>query len=123
LDQIISRRRYSTVQEICIPDLGVISKYTVRAHKPAASALVDPVCEQELEVLLLMANGLSNPQIAHKQYISPKTLKAHSQYTYLKLSTYNRMEAVNKARELRCCSRIIHPARGTQLLLNPGSLI
>jgi LuxR family maltose regulon positive regulatory protein len=47
-----------------------------------------------------MANGLTNPEIARKLYLSPNTLKAHAQNIYLKLSAHNRMEAVNKAREL-----------------------
>lgn len=61
----------------------------------------DPLSERELEVLHLMAEGLSNPDIARKLYLSPNTLKAHAQNIYQKLNVHNRMEAVNRARELR----------------------
>ncbi|HSQ27150.1 MAG TPA: LuxR C-terminal-related transcriptional regulator [Anaerolineales bacterium] len=69
-------------------------------HKSQAGDLVDPLSEREMEVLRLMANGLSNPEIARKLVLSPNTLKAHARNIYHKLSTHNRMEAVNKAREL-----------------------
>jgi len=64
------------------------------------AVLLDPLSERELEVLTLMAQGLSNPDIAHKLFLSPNTLKAHAQNIYSKLNVHNRMEAVNKAREL-----------------------
>ncbi len=60
----------------------------------------ESLSERELEVLRLMAAGLSNPEIARKLYLSPNTLKAHAQNIYLKLDVHNRMEAVNKARQL-----------------------
>ena len=61
--------------------------------------LIEPLSERELEVLRLMADGLTNPEIARKLYLSPNTLKAHSQNIYQKLNVHNRMEAVNKGRD------------------------
>ena len=60
--------------------------------------LIEPLSERELEVLQLMAEGLTNPEIARKLYLSPNTLKAHAQNIYQKLDVHNRMEAVNKGR-------------------------
>lgn len=62
--------------------------------------LVDPLTPRELEVLNLMAAGLSNPQIAEKLIIAPGTVKAHTSNIYSKLGTGNRLEAVSKAKEV-----------------------
>ncbi len=71
-----------------------------KAQKKKSASLVEPLSEREIEVLRLMAEGLSNPEIARKLYLSPNTLKAHAQNIYRKLDAHNRMDAVNKAREL-----------------------
>ena len=47
-----------------------------------------------------MAQGLSNPGIAARLYLSTNTLKAHTQNIFGKLNVHNRVQAVNKAREL-----------------------
>ncbi|MGA2489380.1 MAG: LuxR C-terminal-related transcriptional regulator [Anaerolineales bacterium] len=62
--------------------------------------LIEPLSEREVEVLRYMAMGLSNPDIASRLYLSPNTLKTHAQNIYMKLDVHNRMEAVNKAREI-----------------------
>jgi LuxR family maltose regulon positive regulatory protein len=62
--------------------------------------LFEPPTKREMDVLRLMAKGLSIPAIAHELCLSPNTLKAHAQNIYLKLDVHNRMEAVNKAKDL-----------------------
>jgi LuxR family maltose regulon positive regulatory protein len=62
--------------------------------------LIEPLSDRELEVLRLMADGLTNPAIAKRLYLSTNTLKAHAQNIYAKLDVHSRMEAVNKAREV-----------------------
>jgi LuxR family maltose regulon positive regulatory protein len=62
--------------------------------------LVEPLSERELEVLRLLATGQPSKEIAKKLFLSPFTLKAHTQNIYTKLGVHSRMEAVNKAREL-----------------------
>jgi LuxR family maltose regulon positive regulatory protein len=65
-----------------------------------AEGLVDPLSERELEVLRYIAEGLSNPEIARRLYLSPNTLKAHTQNIFLKLDVHNRLQAANRAKEL-----------------------
>jgi DNA-binding NarL/FixJ family response regulator len=62
--------------------------------------MVEPLSEREVEVLFYMSKGLSNPEIARRLYLSPNTLKAHTQNIFMKLDVHNRLEAVSKAREL-----------------------
>lgn len=63
-------------------------------------SLVDPLSERELEVLRLLAAGLPTAEVAKKLFLSPFTLKAHTQNIYTKLDVHSRIEAINKAREL-----------------------
>jgi DNA-binding NarL/FixJ family response regulator len=62
--------------------------------------LIEPLTEREMEVLRYIAEGCSNPEIARRLYLSPNTLKAHSQNIFMKLNVHNRLQAVNRAREL-----------------------
>jgi LuxR family maltose regulon positive regulatory protein len=63
-------------------------------------SLIDPLSERELEVLQLLATGLPPAEVAKKLFLSPFTLKAHTQNIYSKLSVHSRIEAINRAREL-----------------------
>jgi LuxR family maltose regulon positive regulatory protein len=64
------------------------------------ASLVDPLSERELEVLRLLATGLPPAEVAKKLYLSPFTLKAHTQNIYTKLGVHSRIEAINKARKM-----------------------
>jgi LuxR family transcriptional regulator, maltose regulon positive regulatory protein len=66
--------------------------------KPAG--LVEPITPRELEVLQLMAQGLSNAEIARRLYLTVNTLKAHTNSIYGKLDVHSRLQAVNRGREL-----------------------
>jgi len=73
-----------------------------RTTAPARTAgeLVDPLSERELEVLRMLAGGLPPAEVAKRLFLSPFTLKAHTQNIYAKLNVHSRIEAINKAREL-----------------------
>lgn len=57
--------------------------------------------KREMEVLQLMADGLTNPQIAEKLFVSLNTIKTHSSNLFLKLEVTRRTEAIKNARKLR----------------------
>jgi ATP/maltotriose-dependent transcriptional regulator MalT len=67
---------------------------------PRALGLVDPLSDREIEVLKLLASGLSSTEIAQRLVLSPNTLKAHTQNIYSKLDVHSRVQAINKAHEL-----------------------
>jgi ATP/maltotriose-dependent transcriptional regulator MalT len=69
-----------------------------RADKP--SALVEPLTSREREVLRLLADGCSNPEIAAHLVVSVGTVKSHTAQIFGKLAVHNRTHAVNRAREL-----------------------
>ncbi len=56
--------------------------------------------KRELDVLSLMATGLSNEEIADKLFISLNTVKTHSSNIFLKLDVKRRTQAVEKAKRL-----------------------
>jgi LuxR family maltose regulon positive regulatory protein len=71
----------------------------VRSPQPAPSqqGLIEPLSERELEVLALLAQRLSNKEIAHELSISPMTVKRHTVNIYQKLLVQGRREAVARA--------------------------
>ena len=56
--------------------------------------------ERELEVLQLIAEGLTNPEIAARLYLSLNTVKVHTRNIYGKLGAHNRAGAVARGRAL-----------------------
>jgi LuxR family maltose regulon positive regulatory protein len=64
------------------------------------SDLIEQLSERELEVLQLIAKGLSNPEIACRLYLSINTIKVHSRNYYGKLGFHNRTQTVARARVL-----------------------
>jgi DNA-binding CsgD family transcriptional regulator len=58
------------------------------------------ISKRELEVLTLMAQGLSNQEIADKLFVSLNTVKTHSSNLFLKLEVNRRTQAIQKAKAL-----------------------
>ncbi len=59
------------------------------------------ISKRELEVLELMAQGLSNQEIADKLFVSLNTVKTHSANLFVKLDAKRRTQAVQKAKNLQ----------------------
>jgi LuxR family maltose regulon positive regulatory protein len=64
------------------------------------SEWIEPLSDRELEVLQLIAEGLSRQEIATKLVLSLNTVKTHARNIYSKLGVNNQMQAVGKARGL-----------------------
>ncbi|MDN3579762.1 response regulator transcription factor [Mucilaginibacter flavus] len=58
------------------------------------------ISRRELEVLQLMAEGLSNQEIAGRLFVSLNTIKTHSSNIFGKLEVDRRTQAVDKAKKL-----------------------
>ena len=67
--------------------------------------IIEPLSQRELEVLRLIAEGLSNQEIAARLYLSVRTIKFHTGNIYGKLGVKSRTEAVARARALGLLSR------------------
>ncbi len=94
---------------------GVMPDYTARLlaafdaekqksqNKPSLSLAqprIEPLSERELEVLKLIAQGLSNRQIGERLFLALDTVKGHNRRIFDKLQVQSRTEAIARAREL-----------------------
>jgi LuxR family maltose regulon positive regulatory protein len=65
-----------------------------------AQPLTEPLSQRELEVLQLIAQGLSNREISERLFLALDTVKGHNRRIFGKLLVQRRTEAVAKARSL-----------------------
>ncbi len=65
-----------------------------------AQPLLEPLSPRELEVLQLMAQGLSNQEMCERLFLALDTVKGHNRKIFGKLQVQRRTEAVARAREL-----------------------
>ena len=71
----------------------------VSSPPPPVQDLPEPLSDREVEVLRLIATGLSNADAGRKLFIAPSTVKKHLENIYAKLGTRNRTQAIARARE------------------------
>ncbi|MFC1418974.1 response regulator [Streptacidiphilus cavernicola] len=73
----------------------LISEFTRRpAHDPGQVARIGLLTEREREVVVLVAGGLSNDEIAAGLFISPATAKTHVSHAMTKLAARDRAQLV-----------------------------
>lgn len=71
-----------------------INKKTGSSKGPKALSNGCKLTERELEILILLASGLSNRDIGKKLFISPFTVKTHIHNIYKKIKVNDRLQAV-----------------------------
>jgi LuxR family transcriptional regulator, maltose regulon positive regulatory protein len=64
------------------------------------SNLVELLSQRELEILRLIAQGLSNREISERLFLALSSVKGHNQMIFSKLQVQSRTEAVAQAREM-----------------------
>jgi LuxR family maltose regulon positive regulatory protein len=90
--------------------IGYVDRVMAAFARPAAmpqskisnlkSTMVESLSQRELEVLQLIAQGLSNREISERLFLALSTVKGHSRIIFDKLQVQRRTEAVARAREL-----------------------
>jgi LuxR family maltose regulon positive regulatory protein len=70
------------------------------SHGLSVWPMLEPLSERELEVLRLIAQGLSNQEISERLFLALDTVKGHNRKIFGKLQVERRTEAVARAREL-----------------------
>ena len=99
IERLLALLRGERVQE------GISPAATSSASAPApAQSLLDPLTERELEVLRLIAAGLSNRAIAARLVLALSTVKSYVNTIYGKLQVESRTQAVARARALHLLS-------------------
>ena len=84
-------------QELFTPSFSPTS---LSAKTTLVQALIEPLSDRELEILQLIANGLSNQEISRKLFLALSTVKGHNRNIFGKLEVQRRTEAVARGREL-----------------------
>ena len=92
--RLTRHRETVVVREVMVPAPAIF----VRDHDRLAMLGITP---RELEILELIAQGLSNREIAARVNVSENTIKTHSSRVFDKLGARRRTQAVQLGKELR----------------------
>ncbi|HNP20469.1 MAG TPA: LuxR C-terminal-related transcriptional regulator [Panacibacter sp.] len=102
----LSRKLFSPKKETLVIEKETIVEREVfvtgqHAFEPNKKALKETdLSARELEVLQLIAGGMSNQEIANAMYVSVNTVKTHIANLFYKLEVSRRTQAVEKAKKL-----------------------
>jgi two-component system, NarL family, response regulator LiaR len=92
--KLTKKEEVVVVKEVPVPSLAA-EPFTVNE----AQLKTLGITKRELEILELIAQGLSNREIADKLFVSESTVKTHSSRLFEKLSAKRRTQAVQIAKE------------------------
>jgi LuxR family maltose regulon positive regulatory protein len=88
-------------QTVPVPQSEVISPTPLRSGDPSQkSTIIEPLSQRELEILKLIAQGLSNREICARLFLALDTVKGHNRRIFDKLQVQRRTEALARAHEL-----------------------
>jgi len=92
-EQVIVDHQVIVEREVLVPAGAPFALNEQRVQELA-------ITKRELEILGLIAQGLSNREIAEKLFVSENTVKTHSSRVFDKLSAKRRTQAVQRGKEL-----------------------
>jgi DNA-binding NarL/FixJ family response regulator len=96
-DQLVQTIRKVRAGEVFIqPE---IASRALRAAVHPADAGIEPLTDREREVLMMLAQGVANKEIADRLHLAEGTVKNHVSNILGKLQAQNRTQAVNIARQ------------------------
>ncbi len=96
----LGTRPFSAGIEIQLADLGVKSEESRKEDSDERISTAG-LTRRQSEILELIAEGLTNKEIADKLFLSTRTVDMHVSHILERLNCRTRIEAINKARELR----------------------
>ena len=91
--KLTKKKEVLIIKEVPVPATAVFSLNEQRLKDLG-------ITKRELEILELIAQGMSNREIAEKLFVSENTVKTHSSRLFDKLSAKRRTQAVQIAKEM-----------------------
>ena len=88
------------IRDFILKLISVFESTKADLDPPLAQLLLDPLSDREIEVLELIAAGLTNQEIGSRLYLSRNTIKVHTRNIYSKLGVNSRTQAVAQARSV-----------------------
>jgi LuxR family maltose regulon positive regulatory protein len=79
---------------------GWRSRYRAERHETAATKIAGLLSTRQRDTLALIAQGLSNKEIARSLAVTPETVKSHVKLIFAKLNVEKRAQAVARAQSL-----------------------
>ena len=98
--RITRRREKIVVREVLVPTSDRDAKPTSPFTPDTAQQQSLGITDRELEILTLIARGLSNREIATQLFVSENTIKTHCSRAFDKLGAARRTQAVRRGKEL-----------------------
>ena len=98
--RITSGRERVVVREVPVPASGPAGEAGGEFTPDAEGRKRLGITDRELEILNLIARGLSNREIAAQLFVSENTVKTHCSRTFDKLGAARRTQAVRRGKEL-----------------------
>lgn len=95
--RITRRRETVVVREIHVPAEPATSEFFAPNAATQENLAITP---RELEILTLVARGLSNREIASQLFVSENTVKTHCAHVFDKVGAARRTQAVQRGKEL-----------------------
>ncbi len=84
------------IEELLAASGTDLTRNPAKASRPP----MQPLSDREKEMLIFLANGVSNKEMAQRLFVSENTVKFHLKNVYSKLGVVNRLQAINAARQL-----------------------
>lgn len=98
IDLVQAVRMVASGRQYVHPTLGA-ALLTPAAPSPRLGGPGGELSDRELEVLRMMALGLTNTEIGQRLYVSVRTVETHRSHIHQKLNVRNRAELVRRAKQ------------------------
>jgi DNA-binding NarL/FixJ family response regulator len=102
LKDLPAQKLFETIRRVHDGEVFIqpeIASRTLRASLRPGGDLIEPLSEREREVLVLLAQGVPNKEMADRLHLAEGTVKNHVSNILSKLQVQNRTQAANLARE------------------------
>jgi LuxR family maltose regulon positive regulatory protein len=86
----------------------LLAAFPTDSAAESVDSKLEALTERECSVLSLLAEGLSNKEIAQRLMISAHTVRNHTANIFEKLHVENRLQAVERARALGLLTKVVH---------------